>query len=419
MLAPGMGMERRRTDSLRCVSTRQNEHKGLIVGAAGMMVAGVLTANLSPLLAVSFADSLGFGVERAGVLISAGQGGVALSVLAMVPLLPRLDRRIVGAVGACVAAACLALTGFTTTFAVVLGLQIVMGLGAGLSFASANSALAYSRLPERAFSIVTITWMVVGSALLALGPTLHDIWPEAGVYLGIAAAELLCVVFISRLPDVRRLPSARESADDAVSRSEQSAGRVSRGWLTAALSFVGAIALIFIANAIIWTYAQSIGVHAGLSAHSVGTLLGVSQLTGVIGTGITLFFGATANKMRLIVPAGIALAVGGLLVGISATPAPYIAGLVAMFVAFYCLVPLLLALAAEMDTNSGRFVVLISAVTLIAGGSSPALGGWIVGPGHDWTRLGVVSFVLLSAAVPMLLPPVRAARRAAMLTRSE
>ena len=384
-----------------------------------MMVAGVLTANLSPLLAVSFAEALDFGIERAGVLVSAGQGGVALSVLAMVPLLPRLDRRIVGAVGACVAAVCLALTGFAGTFAVVLGLQIVMGMGAGLSFASANSSLAYSRLPERAFSIVTITWMVVGSALLALGPTLHDIWPQAGVYLGIAAAELLCVVFISRLPDVRSLPRVAEAADAAMSRPERADGRLSRGRLAAAVSFVGAIALIFVANAIIWTYAQSIGVHAGLSAQSTGTLLGLCQLTGVVGTGITLYFGATDNKMRIIVPAGIALGVGGLLVGISGTPAPYIAGLIAMFVAFYCLVPLLLALAAELDTNAGRFVVLASAVTLIAGGSAPALGGWIVAPGYDWTRLGVVSFVLLIAAVPLLLPPVRAARRAATLKPSE
>lgn len=406
------------TDSLRCVSAHQNEHQGLIVGAAGLMVAGVLTANLSPLLAASFADELGFGIERAGVLVSAGQGGVAFSVLAMVPLLPRLDRKVVGSVGACLTAACLAVTGFTTTFAVVLVLQIVMGLGAGLSFASANSALAYSRLPERAFSLVTITWMVVGSALLALGPTLQDIWPGAGVYLGIAAAELLCVVFISRLPDVRLLHRAAEVVDAPISPTAQPDRSASRGWLTAAMSFVGAIALIFVANAIIWTYAQSIGVHAGLSAQATGTLLGVSQLTGIVGTAITFFFGATTNKMRIIVPAGVALGVGGLLVGTSTTPAPYITGLVAMFVAFYCLVPLLLALATEMDTNSGRFVVLISAVTLIAGGSSPALGGVIVGAGHDWTRLGIVSFVLLIAAIPMLLPPVRAARRAVTLTRS-
>lgn len=390
----------------------------MIVGAAGLMVAGVLTANLSPLLAVSFADELGFGIERAGVLVSAGQGGVALSVLAMVPLLPRLDRRIVGSVGACVAAACLALTGFATTFAVVLVLQIVMGLGAGLSFASANSALAYSRLPERAFSIVTITWMVVGSALLALGPTLHDTWPGSGVYLGIATAELLCVVFISRLPDVRLLLRAPEADNDASSMTGKRGGGTSRGWLVAAVSFVGAIALIFVGNAIIWTYAQSIGVHAGLSGQATGTLLGMCQLTGVIGTGITLFFGATANKMRIIAPAGVALGVGGLLVGISTTSAPYVAGLIAMFVAFYCLVPLLLALATEMDTSSGRFVVLISAVTLIAGGSAPALGGTIVGAGHDWARLGVVSFVLLITAIPMLLPPVRAARRVGALTRS-
>ena len=117
-------MERRRTDSLRCVGAHLDEHKGLIVGAAGMMVAGVLTANLSPLLAVSFADELGFGIERAGVLVPPGKVELRFPFCddsAVAPIGPTnrgFSRRVCGA------AACLALTGFTTTFTVVLALQI-------------------------------------------------------------------------------------------------------------------------------------------------------------------------------------------------------------------------------------------------------------------------------------------------------
>lgn len=89
-----------------------------------------------------------------------------------------------------------------------------MGLGAGLSYASANSALAYARYPERAFSIVTISWMLAGAAMLTLGPMLHDAWPHEGIYLGMATAELLCIAFILRLPDARRLPKRDSVTDD-------------------------------------------------------------------------------------------------------------------------------------------------------------------------------------------------------------
>ena len=40
------------------------EHRGLVVGAAGMMAAGFLTTFLSPLLAVSFAREFHFGIHR-------------------------------------------------------------------------------------------------------------------------------------------------------------------------------------------------------------------------------------------------------------------------------------------------------------------------------------------------------------------
>ncbi len=148
------------------------EHKGLLVGAAAMMTGGVLTTFLSPLLAVSFAKEFGFGVEEAGLLVSGGLGGVALSAFAILPFLPRLDRRMVGISGALVAATGLAVTGLATSFVVVLALQVLIGLGAGLCYACANSALAYARLPERAFSIVTITWIAIHnleSALSELG----------------------------------------------------------------------------------------------------------------------------------------------------------------------------------------------------------------------------------------------------------
>jgi MFS family permease len=379
------------------------EHKGLVVGAAGMMVAGILTTFLSPLLAVMFTYELGFNVREAGVLVASGQGGVALAVLLTVPVLPRLNRKMVGIAGAVIAAICLAFIGFADGFGAVLALQIGSGVGAGLSYASANSSLAYSRYPERAFSIVTISGMVVGAIMLTLGPTLYDIWPDDGIYVGIAVAELLCIGLIIRLPEVRHLdenPTAPARSDLATPERK----------LGPAIALLVAMWMLSIGNAMVWTFAGSISARAGLSDQAAATFLGLSQLLGLIGAGVTLTIGGKVGKMLIIVPAVSSLAIGNLLVGTATTVSPFMIGFVAINLAFYCLGPLLLALAAELDTTSGRLVVVASAITLLAGSAAPALGGWIAGSEEHWSRLGITAMVLMISALPLLVIPVRAAK---------
>jgi MFS family permease len=394
------------------------EHKGLLVGAAAMMTGGVLTTFLSPLLAVSFAKEFGFGIAEAGLLVSGGLGGVALSAFAILPFLPRLDRRAVGISGSLVAAAGLAVTGFASTFGVVLALQITIGMGAGLCYACANSALAYARRPERAFSIVTITWMLAGAVMLTLGPTLHTMWPKVGICLGLAVAELVCLIFMTRLCDVRpltrdepgaaRLEPSRHS--DSINDA-QPATSGSSGIGGSAIMLVGAAWLIQGGNLMVWTFAQSIGEHSALSAQSTANFLGLSQLMGLVGAGVTLAFGAKINKMFLIVPAALTLAIGNLFVGTATNAPQFIIGFLAVSVAYFCLIPLLLALAAELDTDSGQLVVLVGAGALVAGGIAPAVGGWIAGTAEHWPRLGVTALAAVLLALPLIVAPVRAAQR--------
>ncbi len=394
------------------------EHKGLVTGAAAMMIGGFLTTLLSPLLATSFAKEFDFGVQAAGLLVAFGQGGVALSAFGILPFLPRLDRRKVGISGALFAAACLALTGFATEFGTVLALQIAMGIGAGLCYACANSALAFARFPERAFSIVTITWMLFGAFMLSVGPTLHDVWPKVGIYLGMAVAELLCVLVMTRLPDVRTLAKDDAGAsgfdDETIGTGPaKEIVTASTAVLAAALLLVSAMFLLESGNVMVWTFAESIGEHTGLSASYTATFLGLSQLIGLVGSGITMAFGAKVPKMFLIAPALIVIAVGNLLVGTAGGPALYTTGFLMINLAFFCLAPLLLALAAELDTSSGRLVVMAGGVGLIAGAVAPAIGGWIAGAQGNWSRLGVAASVLVLLAIPLLTVPVRAASRRA------
>jgi len=379
------------------------------------MVAGFLTTFLSPLLATSFAKEFDFGIEQAGLLVALGTAGVAASALGILPFIDNLDRRLLGVVGVLIAASGMTLTGFADDFAVVLVLQIIVGLGAGLAYAAANSALAYSRLPERAFSIVTISWLIVGAAMLSLGPLLHSVWPKAGIYLAIAVAELLCLFLIVRLPDVRTFAKDNETNEELAAEIEPAALPEAEGSKLgsrrAALLLVAAVLIMNIGNLVIWTYAEDIGERAGLSPQAAATFLGVSQLVGLLGAGITLLIGERVGKMVIFAPAVILLALGNLLVGTAANPTMFIVGFLLINITFFCLSPLLLALAAELDSNSGRLVVIVGAATLIAGAIAPAIGGVIAGSDEVWSRLGYMAFALALVSLPILIIPVRSAKQ--------
>lgn len=74
-----------------------------------------------------------------------------------------------------------------------------------------------------------------------------------------------------------------------------------------------------------------------------------------------------------------------------------------------------IAVAAELDSSSGRLVVMASGMTLVAGAVAPALGGFIAGSGNNWSQLGVVYGFLVLAGLPLLLGPVRVAKTKATL----
>ena len=114
----------------------------------------------------------------------------------------------------------------------------------------------------------------------------------------------------------------------------------------------------------------------------------------------------------IIVPAGVALGSAVALSASAATPAPYIGGLVAMFVAFYCLVPFAFGAGRRTRQEFGS----IRGADQCGHPDRRVERAGVRRPNRrrglrlDSTRRR--SFVLLIAAIPMLLPPVRLARRA-------
>ncbi len=329
------------------------EHKDLVVGSVGLVIAGILTTFLAPLVTALFADDFKFGAGQAGILVAAGLAGVAVAAFAIAPVIGRLSRKKIGLIGAGTATIGLVATGFwATSFPEVLVAQIVTGLGAGLSYSAANSALSFARFPEKAFSTTTIAYMLVGAGMLTLGPLLHELYPLRGIYLGMALAEALCMLLILRLPDVRNLPQAHEPPPELPPTAVTEGKPRLRRFMTPGAVLVVAFLILNAGNMAIWSFAQNIGEASGLSNEATSTFLGISQLVGLLGAGVTMVLGGKVGKMTILAPAVAMLAIGNLAIGISWIPLVFMIGFVVVNIAFFCLSPLVLALAAELDPHT-------------------------------------------------------------------
>ncbi len=393
---------------------KEPEHKGLVIGASGLVIAGVLTTFLAPLVTNSFAKDFGFGTGDAGILVAVGLAGVAVAAFAISPVLDKLDRRKVGVIGAVTATAGLAATGLVaTSFYQVLIAQLITGLGAGLAYAAANSALAFARYTEKAYSTTTIAYMLFGAAMLMLGPTLHDLYPMRGLYLGMAVAEGLCILLIWRLPDVRTLPQAAVTTLTTGQDSPATKRTGLRRFTSPGAVLVVAFLIMNTGNMAIWTFAQTIGEGSGMSTEGTSAFLGISQLVGLIGAGVTLLIGGKVNKMLILIPSVTLLALANLVVGIAWVPIIFMLGFVIVNISYFCLSPLILALAAELDPLTGKLAVYVAGVVLVGGAMGPAVGGFVSGEEQNWAALGIVAAAMIMISLPMLAIPARSAKAAA------
>ncbi len=150
-----------------------------------------------------------------------------------------------------------------------------------------------------------------------------------------------------------------------------------------------------------------------LSNEATSTFLGISQLVGLLGAGVKLVVGGKVSKITILVPAVSLLAIGNLAIGISWIPAVFMVGFVVVNISFFCLSPLVLALAAELDPHTGRLAVTVGGVLLVGGALGPAVGGLVSGSSQNWAALGIVAAAMILLTIPMLAIPARSAKLAA------
>ena len=396
--------------------SRLGEPRGLLIGGIAAGVAGVMADLLSPIYATSFHMGFGLSNTQAGFLVTAALGMMAVAEFGLAHSIGRRNLKHVISWG--VGLSCAALiyisevsdNGFWSLFA---GMA-VLGLGCGLSFVAGNAALSHATNSERAFGLLTFWYMIFVFVMMSTNPVLRQIYPRVLPYTAMIAVQLLCLALVWwKLPDTRAL-AAQRAADGAADGDPVGVpgGAPTPALFSAVPLLLGlAVTLSQLSVAGLWTFAQELGVQAGLSDQTTGTFLGVSQLVGLLGTLAPWLLGRLIGRAALGAAGFLLAAVGILMVGLVHTPSGYIAGNLAVNLGYWVTLPLALSVASDLDRDGGRLVAFMLGMSSVGLAFGPSLAGPLLG-GADTTLGGWIFGVIGLAAVPLIIAPAVAADRA-------
>ncbi len=394
------------------MTAANREPAGLLVGGIAAGVAGSMADLLSPIYATSFHKGFGLSNTQAGFLVTAALGAMAVVEFGLAHSIGGRDLKKIATYGVAISSVALLYIsqvsdqGFWTLFAGMLAL----GLGCGLTFVAGNAALSYANNSERSFGLLTFWYMIFVFIMMSTNPHLRKLYPIVLPYAAMVAVQLVCLALIWwKLPDTR-LFVKKPAAENAGAPTE--------------LKLFGPIPIMLglsvtlsqLSLAALWTFAQELGRTAGLSSEATANFLGFSQLVGLLGTMAPWLLGRLIGRAAL-GAAGLLLSTVGLVgVALVHTPAAYIAGNLAVNLGYWIVLPLSLSIAADLDRNSGRLVAFMLGMSSIGLAIGPSLAGPLLG-GEDTTLGGWVFGLIGLIAVPLIVPPARAADRAASLNK--
>jgi len=228
-------------------------------------------AVLSPLLVGIYVTDLGFTPQQAGYLIAAELIGAALSTFSTLFFIGRVSwhKILYCAISVIILGYLISVT--QTSLEILLPIRFLSGVALGTIMTQTIVVSGMMRDQERAFGFWALGQIIFAVFSFAIFPLLFPIIGVKGFFL-IMAAFMACLLY-----PVRFMPSA--------GRAEHKEGFSSIPLKSRKLAPVGLLALLLFYTAIggVWAYVERIAHQAGFQADTIGYILSMSSLVGVVG----------------------------------------------------------------------------------------------------------------------------------------
>ena len=334
-----------------------------------------------PVMVGALTRQFGFGVDLAGLAISANMAGILVGTLCAPLLIPRLPDRVILVGGLLIMAAGNGLTLATHTYGPLMATRLFSGWGEGLAAAIGYSLMGRSSLPSRMVANYAGGQALIGVVGMAALPLLTERFGAAAFYGPITLLALGSLLAVR--PAIEAAP--RPAASLLQARE--------RGTAAGPVAVLAGLFAHFTGMTVAWAFLQKIGADHGLTGPTVAYALSVSAAAGLAGSVV-----ASLLACRLAVLTS--LAIGGALV--LACAAGLVMAQPVMFVAAVCLLsftwaaqyPFMFRRLAELDPP-GRWVALTPVATASALSVGPAIGGALLQDGGvGWLDAAFLAFTL-------------------------
>ncbi len=373
----------------------------------------VMVIGLKPILLTVYMTVMTLSTEQAGYVTATEMFGAMLGTIIVAFFVRKMNRRTIAFTGLFMVCASNLLCLFLPSYAPLLALRFLTGLGAGLASGIMAATIAGMAAPDRVFGGFTVMTLLLSAGGFLLSPWLMDIAGAQGIFLLIATMTLpglLCNAWFPR--------TAPASVKQSIYPSS------SPGLLTpSTFAAVGGVILFYLAVGGFWPFVNQLGLERGLSAATVSSILAGSQVWGALGALIPLLLGilwgrAIPIACALLLMAGCLLSLALLSPGSTFVYAFAVQAYMAAWLVFF---PYMMGVMAELDPK-GRLASLNYTLQNFGFTAGPALAGLLISSGGYNTLLWIGMICHLLCLV--LMGPVawkidNLSRRASRSTQNE
>ncbi len=353
-----------------------------------------LVYNMLPIILKSASDSLGFNEQQIGYLGSAYMAGSALSNIAAVFWVRRLNWRNTVAINTLLVCICYIFAG-QSQYHSLLTLLFLIGVSNSAIVSCIYTLMGDMDKSDKAFGYgigVQVVLAGLGSFLLPLFVIPN--WGFQGVAMALAITALLT------LPCLLWLPKAGHNIDSLPSKNLSTSQSRLKPHTVMIWGFIG-IFVYFSGQSGIWAFFGKIGGDGGLSDLELGSIFGTTLIFSGVGGFLSGWFSAKFDR-RLLISGAIFTGILALVLLMMPLGKTYWAFTVSFFlfcVSWNFIMPFLMTVVTEGDVE-GKFTPLIPACQLMGSVVGPALSGHLIVDGsYDYVYALAISSVLICAFI--------------------
>jgi len=367
-------------------SIRRDYSKAELAAVVAAVCIGELGLLTMPFVVGGVAERFNLSAGGAGLVSVLQFASMSAVALALMLTVHRVDRRKLALIAIAVTLIADAVAAFSSQWSLFLASRVAMGVGEGTLLTIGSAAAAGTLKPQRTFSLVTLGYVLVASAIFLSWPYLHDRFGGISVFYIVLIGASIGAPFLIALP---RLELAAHKASDAP-------GSVWRPfpWILAG------IACLYMGVNSLWAFSERMGVSLGLDHHAiVKAFLAVAALTW-IGPIVANFWQRRQGYRKPIIFGVLIQAAACFVFGSAHSYSVFFISFVILNIALLFLVPIYRALTAVLDP-AGR----LSAGSIVVQTVSTAVGPFVAslallaGGGYFWVGVYAAVLALLSGVL--------------------